>query len=163
MNPPFNLSQNPSPDSGRRLAHAASNETLEQWLRTAARLLRPGGVVTLIWRADGLGDVLAALDKDFGAITVLPIHPKPGGAAIRVLARAVKASRAPLSLLPGLTLADAAGKPTPEAEAVLRGKLKHFRRLGTETARAAQPLGITLALNRAVPWRHGCPALRMGI
>jgi hypothetical protein len=37
-----------------------------------------------------------------------------------VLARAVKASRAPLSLLPGFILADAAGKPTAQAEAVLR-------------------------------------------
>jgi tRNA1(Val) A37 N6-methylase TrmN6 len=37
-----------------------------------------------------------------------------------VLVRAVKASRAPLMLLPGLILADAEGKPTPEAEAVLR-------------------------------------------
>ena len=40
MNPPFNVAQQPSPDHARRLAHAASEATLEQWLRTAARLLR---------------------------------------------------------------------------------------------------------------------------
>ena len=120
MNPPFNVAQNPSPDRGRRMAHTASDETLRQWLRTAARLLRAGGVVTLIWRADGLADVLAALGTDFGAIAVLPIHPKPGAAAIRVLVRAVKGNRAPLALLPGFVLADADGKPTAAAEAVLR-------------------------------------------
>jgi tRNA1(Val) A37 N6-methylase TrmN6 len=120
MNPPFNVAQQPSPDHGRRLAHAASEATLERWLRTAARLLRADGVVTLIWRADGLADVLAALDKDFGAIAVLPVHPRPGPAAIRVLVRATKASRAPLALLPGFLLADADGKPTVAAEAVLR-------------------------------------------
>ena len=120
MNPPFNVAQQPSPDRARRLAHAASAATLEQWLRTAARLLRADGVVTLIWRAEGLADVLAALDKDFGAITVLPVHPKPGAAAIRVLVRATKASRAPLALLPGLLLADTDSKPTAAAEAVLR-------------------------------------------
>jgi tRNA1(Val) A37 N6-methylase TrmN6 len=120
MNPPFNVAQQPSPDHGRRLAHAASEATLEQWLRTAARLLRAGGAVTLIWRADGLAAVLAALGKDFGAITVLPVHPKPGAAAIRVLVRATKASRAPLALLPGFLLADADDKPTAAAEAVLR-------------------------------------------
>jgi tRNA1(Val) A37 N6-methylase TrmN6 len=121
MNPPFNVAQQPSPNRARRLAHAGTEATLEQWLRTAARLLRADGVVTLIWRADGLADVLAALGKDFGAITVLPVHPKPGAAAIRVLVRATKGNRAPLALLPGLLLADAHGKPTAAAEAVLRG------------------------------------------
>jgi tRNA1(Val) A37 N6-methylase TrmN6 len=120
MNPPFNVAQQPSPDHARRLAHAASGATLEQWLRTAARLLRAYGVVTLIWRADGLADVLAALDKDFGAITVLPVHPKPGAAAIRVLVRATKGNRAPLVLLPGFLLADTDSKSTAAAEAVLR-------------------------------------------
>jgi tRNA1(Val) A37 N6-methylase TrmN6 len=120
MNPPFNVSQQRSPDQARRLAHAASGATLEQWLRTAARLLHIDGVVTLIWRADGLADVLAALSKEFGAITVLPVHPKPGAAAIRVLVRATKGNRAPLALLPGFLLADADNKPTAAAEAVLR-------------------------------------------
>jgi len=120
MNPPFNVAQQPSPDPARRAAHTASDDTLRQWLRAAARLLRADGVVTLIWRADGLADVPAALGKDFGAITVLPVHPKPGAAAIRVLVRATKGSRAPLKLLPGLLLADADGKPTAAAEAILR-------------------------------------------
>jgi tRNA1(Val) A37 N6-methylase TrmN6 len=120
MNPPFNVAQQPSPDRARRLAHAASATTLELWLRTAARLVRDDGVVTLIWRADGLAEVLAALNKDFGAITVLPLHPKPGAPAIRVLLRATKGNRAPLVLLPGFLLADADGEPSAAAEAVLR-------------------------------------------
>jgi hypothetical protein len=33
MNPPFNIAQQPSPDYGRRLAHAATEATLERWLR----------------------------------------------------------------------------------------------------------------------------------
>jgi tRNA1(Val) A37 N6-methylase TrmN6 len=121
MNPPFNAAQNPSPDRSRRAAHVASDDTLRLWLRAAALLLRPDGAVTLIWRADGLAEVLAALANDFGAASVLPVHPKTGTPAIRVLVRAVKAGRAPLSLLPGLVLADVNNKPTPEAEAVLRG------------------------------------------
>jgi len=120
MNPPFNAAAHPSPDRGRRLAHAATHGTLVQWTGAAARLLRPAGTLTLIWRADGLDGVLAALAKGFGAIAILPIHPKTDAPAIRVLVRAVKASRAPLSLLPGLILADAAGKPSAAAEAVLR-------------------------------------------
>jgi tRNA1(Val) A37 N6-methylase TrmN6 len=120
MNPPFNAAHNPSPDRSRRLAHAATDDTILRWVDVAARLLRPAGVVTLIWRADGLDAVLEALAGGFGAVTVLPVHPKPDAAAIRVLVRAVKASRAPLVLLPGLFLADHRGRPTEEAEAVLR-------------------------------------------
>jgi tRNA1(Val) A37 N6-methylase TrmN6 len=120
MNPPFNVAQQASPDHARRQAHAATERTLERWLRTAARLLRADGVVTLIWRADGLADVLAALARDFGAVAVLPVHPKPGAAAIRVLVRGTKGSRAPLALLPGFLLADSDTKPTAVAEAVLR-------------------------------------------
>ncbi len=121
MNPPFNVLQNPSPEPQRRAAYTAPKGTFDTWLLAASRLLRPSGVLTLIWRADGLTEVLAGLAADFGAVTVLPIYPKPGAPAIRILARAVKASRAPLALLPGLVLAEAAGKPTMEAEAVLRG------------------------------------------
>lgn len=120
MNPPFNAPQNPSPVRGRSAARIGSADTLAAWLRAAARLLAPRGTVVLIWRADGLSDVLAALAADFGAIAVLPVYSKPHTPAIRVVARAVKASKAALSLLPGLLLADKSGKPTPEIEAVLR-------------------------------------------
>ena len=120
MNPPFNAPQNPSPVRSRSAARTGSPETLAVWLNTASRLLAPGGTVALIWRADGLSDVLAALSADFAAVVILPIYPKPDAPAIRVLVRAVKASKAALSLLPGLILADKNGKPTPESEAVLR-------------------------------------------
>lgn len=122
MNPPFNdpARQNVSPDLERRLAHAAAPETLALWIGTAARLLAPHGVLTLIWRADGLADVLQALTPAFGGVAVLPVHSKAGEAAIRILVRAVKASGAPLALLPPLVLNDRAGRPTDAAEAVLR-------------------------------------------
>jgi tRNA1(Val) A37 N6-methylase TrmN6 len=122
MNPPFNdpVRQQTSPDRRRSLAHAAPRETLAAWIRTAARLLRPRGTLSLIFRADGLADLARALDADFGAVAVLPVYPKPDEPAIRILVRATKASRAPLALLPGLVLNDAGGHPTPEAEAVLR-------------------------------------------
>jgi tRNA1(Val) A37 N6-methylase TrmN6 len=120
MNPPFDPPRHKaSPDRGRRLAHSAVAETLGRFVRAARLLLRPNGVLTLIWRADGLDRVLAAL-ADFGAVAVLPVHAKPKVPAIRVVVRAVKGSRSPLSLLPGFYLADAAGKPTAQAEAVMR-------------------------------------------
>ena len=122
MNPPFHdpARERLSPDAARRLAHAAPRAQLAAWIRTATRLLRPRGTLTLIWRADGLHEVLSALAPAFGAVAVLPVHPRPDAPAIRVIVTGVKASRAPLVVLPGLLLNDAAELPTQAAEAVLR-------------------------------------------
>ena len=127
MNPPFHDAgrQNLSPDPRRRLAYAAAPGLLGRWVASAAWLLKPGGVLTLIWRADGLDEVLATLSGAFGAVTVLPVLPRPDRAAIRVLVRAVKNERmggeGSLAHLPPLTLNDAEGRPSAAAEAVLRG------------------------------------------
>jgi len=124
MNPPFNdpARQNASPDPRRRLAHAGSGGTLAKWVQRAGWLLAPSGVLTLIWRAEGLGDVLCALGiGGIGGIGVVPVYPRPDAAAIRILVRGIKGSRAPLALAGGLMLNDANGRPTAEAEAILRG------------------------------------------
>jgi tRNA1(Val) A37 N6-methylase TrmN6 len=122
MNPPFNdpARQRTSPDSRRRLAHAGARGTLTAWVQAAAQLLRPSGTLSLMWRADRLEEVLQSLQGHFGATTLLPIHPKPGQPAIRLLVRATRGSRTPLCLLPGFVLADEAGCASSAAEAVLR-------------------------------------------
>jgi tRNA1(Val) A37 N6-methylase TrmN6 len=122
MNPPFNdpARQNVSPDLARRRAHVGAADTLVQWVAAASSLLTRAGALTLIWRADGLGEVLAALGG-LGGIAVRPVHPRPAAPAIRVLVRAVKGSAAPLTLLAPLMLNDADGKPSAAAEAILRG------------------------------------------
>jgi tRNA1(Val) A37 N6-methylase TrmN6 len=122
MNPPFNNPdrQNVSPDPERRSAHAAPSSMLAEWIGAAVWLLHSAGTLTMIWRADGLAEVLSALEPRFGGMTVLPVHGNAGQPAIRVLVRATKGSRAPLALLPGLTLNGSDGRPTAEAENVLR-------------------------------------------
>lgn len=122
MNPPFNdaASAQASPDKTRARAHVATPRLLAEWVGAAERLLVIDGTLALIWRADGLGDVLNALRESFGCIAVTPIHPRPDAPAIRIVATAVKASRAPLALLPPLVLNDAAGRPSAPAEAILR-------------------------------------------
>ncbi len=123
MNPPFNdpARQSISPDPGRCAAHVAGEGGLAGWVAAATWVLHSAGTLTLIWRADGLADVLAQLDGRFGDVAVLPVHGRAGQPAIRVLVRACKGSRAPLTVLPGLMLNDEAGHPTDAAEAVLRG------------------------------------------
>lgn len=121
-NPPFNEAarHRSSPDAARRRAHMATGGDLAAWCRTALRLLAPGGWLTLVWRADGLPEMLCALDRGFGSAAIMPVHPRPEAAAIRILVTARKGARAALRLLPPLMLHDAAGRPSSEAEAVLR-------------------------------------------
>jgi tRNA1(Val) A37 N6-methylase TrmN6 len=122
MNPPFHDArrQNVSPDPRRRLAHIGAPGLLGRWVDTAARLLRLRGVLTLIWRADGLDEVLGALATSFGDTAVLPVLPRAEAPAIRVLVRAVKGADGPRKDCPALALNDENAQPTPAAEAVLR-------------------------------------------
>ena len=123
MNPPFHDAgrQNVSPDPRRRLAHVATPGLLPRWIACAAWLLKPHGVLTLIWRADGEADVLAALAPWFGDAELLPVLPRPDRPAIRLLLRAVKGGPGALTRHPPLTLNDGQGRPSAAAEAVLRG------------------------------------------
>jgi tRNA1(Val) A37 N6-methylase TrmN6 len=103
------------------LAHAAPPGLLTRWLASAAWLLKPNGMLTLIWRADGLAEVQSALAPEFGSVAVLPVYPRPDAPAIRVLVRAIKSGRGRPVTYPGLILNDAQGNPSAAAEAVLRG------------------------------------------
>ena len=122
MNPPFNDASrhNVSPDPGRHLAHVATPGLLHDWIKTAAWLLKPQGALTLIWRADGLSEVLGALAGEFGDIGVLPVLPRQGSPAIRVLVRATKGGHGRQTDYPDLVLNDSQGQPSAAAEAVLR-------------------------------------------
>lgn len=123
MNPPFRDERrhNLSPDAGRRLAHAGKPSLLRRWIASADFLLKPGGVLSLIWRADALDEVLALLAPAFGSVAALPVRPRDGAEPIRVLVRAVKGVAGPPSFRPPLVLNDAQGRPSAAAEAVLRG------------------------------------------
>ena len=111
-----------------RRAHVAPEEgeaPYEQWLgawiAACLALAKPDGAFIIIHRPDSLGAILGALAGRAGAATILPVHACAAGPAIRVLVRAIKGSRAPLSIAPGLTLHEGAGF-TPKAEAIHRGE-----------------------------------------
>jgi tRNA1(Val) A37 N6-methylase TrmN6 len=123
MNPPFNdpARHRGSPDQARQTAHVATADTLEAWVHAARRMLKSGGVLTLIWRADGIAEVLTALSRGFGGVSVLPVHGDATRPAIRVLVRAIKGGRAPTQILSGLMLNDESGLPKNQVQGVLEG------------------------------------------
>jgi tRNA1(Val) A37 N6-methylase TrmN6 len=124
MNPPFNdpARHRVSPEKTREVAHVATAETLQGWIHAARRTLKSGGVLSLIWRADGLAEVLAALDRGFGSLAILPLHGDPATPAIRVLVRAIKGGKAPTRLCAALMLNDESGVPNKQVQEVLAGK-----------------------------------------
>jgi tRNA1(Val) A37 N6-methylase TrmN6 len=110
------------PAAERRGAWMA-DDGLEAWIGFLTKAVREGGAITLIHRADRLGDILGLLDPKAGSIQVLPIHPFADQPAKRVLVRAIKTGKAPLKLLPPLVLHDReGGKHTAVVEAILRGE-----------------------------------------
>jgi tRNA1(Val) A37 N6-methylase TrmN6 len=124
MNPPFNNSarHRASPDKARELAHMAGDATLENWIGAGRRILKSGGVLSLIWRADGLSEVLAALDRGFGSLGIVPVHADEATPAIRILVRAVKGGRAPTQIHPALMLNDESALPNKQVQEILAGR-----------------------------------------
>jgi tRNA1(Val) A37 N6-methylase TrmN6 len=103
-NPPFHpASATPAPDAGRDLAHREA-APLAAWIDAGLRRLVPGGRLVLIHRAARLGEILATLGDRAGGAEILPIVARTGAPAGRILVRARKGSRAPLSLLFPLTV-----------------------------------------------------------
>ena len=123
MNPPFNdpARHRASPDTARGIAHMATATTLSKWIHAARRILKSRGVLTLIWRADGIAEVLAALDHGFGSLELLPVHGDARGPAIRILVRAIKGGRAPTQIHPALMLNDESGVPNKWVQEILAG------------------------------------------
>ena len=123
MTPPFNdpARHRASPDQARMTAHVATAATLDGWIHAARRILKSGGVLSLIWRADGLAEVLAALDRGFGSLAILPVHSDAATPAIRVLVRAIKGGKAPTRIHAALLLNGALAAPHQQVQDILAG------------------------------------------
>jgi tRNA1(Val) A37 N6-methylase TrmN6 len=103
-------------------SHAMPEGRLDDWVRFAAAMACEGGTLTIVHRPSALPEVLAAMERRFGDTHVLPLHPRKGTPANRVLIQAKKGSRAGLTLLAGRVLHAETGHGfTPEFDAVLRG------------------------------------------
>jgi len=124
-NPPFLTEGDATvpPGDARARAFAGPADLLHAWVKFATRMVRPGGTLTLIHRADRLADLLAALEGRAGGVLVYPLWPAPrstGKPATRVIVQATKGSRGPLKLLPGLVLHGPDARFTSDAWDILR-------------------------------------------
>ena len=116
-NPPFHGEGQVSPDAARATALSDAGK-LSDWLKLGLQRTVSGGFFTAIIRADRLAEALATLPTQ--GVNVLPLWPRAGEPAKRVIVQVRKSSRAAFALLPGLVLHLPDGAWTPEVQAVLR-------------------------------------------
>lgn len=125
-NPPYYHSGgSPSPVMARDRAVRVGTP-IADWVQAAATRLEPGGWLTMIFATPCLPDALSALSPKMGSAMVLPLAPRLGREAPRVILRARKGGRALFRLLAPFVIHDGAAHDgdresyTPDANAVLR-------------------------------------------
>lgn len=124
MNPPYLEAgrHTPSPDEIRAQAngHQSHDLSLDDWIKAAHRLVKSNGSLTIIYPAHGTDKIIHALGRKFGAVEIVPLWPKTGVEAKRVIIRAIKDRQTPARILPGIVLHEADGAYTSAAEKILR-------------------------------------------
>jgi tRNA1(Val) A37 N6-methylase TrmN6 len=91
-------------------------------MRACLALLAPGGRFAMIHRPQAIKAALEACEGRLGALRVLPILPRAGEDAGRIVLTGRKGSRAPLAIASPFVVHEADGRFTREAEAVHRGE-----------------------------------------
>ena len=125
-NPPYyNAGGSPSPVAVRDRA-VRVDTPISAWVTAASARLEPGGWLTMIFATPCLPEALAALAPKMGSALVLPLAPREGREAPRVILRARKGGKAAFRLLAPFVIHDGAVHDgdresyTPAANAILR-------------------------------------------
>ena len=130
-NPPFfeRGAHQPPADRSRAQANVEGAAGLDVWLEFCARMVRPGGSITVIHRPERLTQILGGLSQArAGAAVVYPLwsHNPFSGArakktANRLIVQATAEHGGPLQLARGMVLHEDDGSYTHAADRVLRG------------------------------------------
>jgi len=109
------------PDGRKAAAHVETEASLDEWIDFCVRMARPRGSVTVVHRADRLDQVIARLHGRVGDVTIIPLWPRAGKPARRVIVQGLKGTSGVLTLHPGLILhRDGSRDFTEEADSILR-------------------------------------------
>jgi tRNA1(Val) A37 N6-methylase TrmN6 len=122
-NPPYHHVERGtrSTDALKDAANAHDANDLEAWARFMAAMLCANGRATLIHRADALGDVLKVMSPRFGGLSVLPLQPRAGADANRIIVTGRRGCRGPMVLRPPIAIHGEDGRYTTAVEAILKG------------------------------------------
>ncbi len=123
-NPPFFDASAGTNSTGKARAASRHMPTgdLDKWVKCAASCAAPGGEVIFVSPAAALPSLLKSFSARFGALSILPIAPRPGLDASRVLVRGIKGSRSPTRVMSPLVLHEAKGNHFAEnIDPIFRG------------------------------------------
>lgn len=109
-----------APTAAKARATSSHTRDLIDWLRFARTLAHPQGMVTAILPPEQVPQALQGLSPEGLGVEIIPLWPKEGAPAKRVIIRVRMNARAAMVLRKGLVLHRPDGKPTEETEAVLR-------------------------------------------
>lgn len=126
MNPPYYLRKDgtAAQDLGRETS-LGEGLPLQDWITAGAKRLKPGGLLTIIQRADRLPEAINA-STSVGSISVRPLAPRQGRAATLVLLHVKKGGRAafqlhaPLILHEGMRHEADGESYSPQVKSILR-------------------------------------------
>lgn len=123
-NPPYldagTHTPSPTKEKATALYHDDESISVKDWIDAGFRNLKHGGSFTIIHRADHTDKIINGFGKRFGAIEIIPLWPRTGVPAKRVIIRAIKNRQTPATLHAGIVLHNTDGSYTPEADAILR-------------------------------------------
>ena len=124
-NPPFleagEHTPSPLPAIATARGFGEDDMDLKDWVDCAQRSISGQGSLTIVHRADEVDEIIRAMGKRFGAIEIIPLWPKEGREAKRVIVRAYKHRKSPARIHPGIVLHQDNGDYTEQAENILRG------------------------------------------
>ena len=160
FNPPFHPdSAHSSPVAARDRATRDSSDAVRTWTGRALSLVRDGGTVTAIVRADRVDDVL---DQAKGYATVVfPFLPRVGSEPKRTIVRIAKIGGG-VSHLAGLILHESDGRNTEAAEAILRHGQALFSVVTLRWPRSG-PRSVMLRCERKRASKHALTLLSPGL
>ena len=121
-NPPYmeTGAHSVSPMPERAIALGHNILTVKHWIDAGFRALKSSGTLTMIHRADMTDKIIRGLGARFGAVEIIPLYPRAGQEARRVIIRAIKDRKTPARLHAGIILHEQDGAYTKAADAILR-------------------------------------------
>jgi tRNA1(Val) A37 N6-methylase TrmN6 len=119
-NPPFFDERSHRISTVKRRANFETM-VLSEWIALCLKKLKNRGTFCIIHRPARLGEILACLEQKTGNIEIIPIFPKTGQDAIRIVVRSQKGSGGTMRIANGLVLHRQNGQFRKETENVLGG------------------------------------------
>ena len=118
-NPPF-YTEDPKRQNEQQERAFKKTVSLKVWIDFCLKRLKPKGRFAIIYRTDGVPEILSLLNKKLGGITLIPIYPKQGQTPKRVIITGQLGSKTPFSIHRGIILHYQDNRRTKQAESVMR-------------------------------------------